>query len=778
MEYPNSVPVHPSTYPSDLDGVCSGIPVRVSRYAELADRGALRAQMDWKHAFGSLPPGFVGVMSPQYNCIAVCWPEALPDRLEIFAYFGEAMLILDDLMDSAVDPMAVAAPFVADFLQARQMVMEGGSRIPVTPHSAAGRIIANFATDIVSIDAEKAKDVFRWLENWARLLLSQNSQKGVQNFDEYLDHRRVNIAYDVVIGLTVFVHGLSIPEDQQRTCYDLARPFWLAAALANDYYSWERERDEASAHGDIFVSNAIWVLTRQHGMTCEKAKSICRDRAREYSAEYLRVLEAVKTRDDLCNDAKVLLNLFQFSLSGNIVWSLQSGRYRHVAKNGFRDAPYEETNPTGASGVQQALTAVNITHDITRGIENGVSVVNHPKQELTAAIGADEAPKGDAHSAILNGARRDTETVNGTCGIAKNDCDSALIDKTHPGTAKMNGTHEALKENVTSLAVNGAHQKMAVVRKVPGLPREVLEAPSRYLDSLPSKGIRDIVIDVLNDWSFKLPLEEVTTIKNIINLLHGASLMLDDIHDSSQLRRGSPATHIIFGTMQTINASGYRFADALMEARKLKSERCMDVFCEEIRNLYMGQSCDISWTSTLDCPTEEEYLSMVDAKTAGLFRMLARLLDAKSDSPIKPDVGFLVHFTTLLGRLFQIRDDYMNLTSAEYTKQKGFCEDLDEGKYSLPLIHALGGCNGESISGTEAGYSVRLLRNMLSKRHVAGKMTLQEKMLFLHHLKARGSLEYTRRAMDALQDELKQLGEQMGMLENPKLRVLMETLKV
>jgi fusicocca-2,10(14)-diene synthase/ophiobolin F synthase len=88
-----------------------------------------------------------------------------------------------------------------------------------------------------------------------------------------------------------------------------------------------------------------------------------------------------------------------------------------------------------------------------------------------------------------------------------------------------------------------------------------------------------MVIDVLNEWSFKLPLEEVTIIKNVINLLHGASLMLDDIQDSSQLRRGSPATHIIFGTMQTINAAGYRFADALMEARKLESERCMDIFC-------------------------------------------------------------------------------------------------------------------------------------------------------------------------------------------------------
>ena len=51
------------------------------------------------------------------------------------------------------------------------------------------------------------------------------------------------------------------------------------------------------------------------------------------------------------------------------------------------------------------------------------------------------------------------------------------------------------------------------------------------------------------------------------------------------------------------------------------------------------------------------------AETASLFRMLARLLDAKSDSPTKPDITRLTRFMTLLGRLFQIRDDYMNLTS-------------------------------------------------------------------------------------------------------------------
>lgn len=111
---------------------------------------------------------------------------------------------------------------------------------------------------------------------------------------------------------------------------------------------------------------------------------------------------------------------------------------------------------------------------------------------------------------------------------------------------------------------------------------QALEAPSRYLDSLPGKSIRDKTIDALNIW-FKVPPVEMSIIKSAINLLHGASLMIDDVQDSSQLRRGKPATHIVFGTVQTINTAGYRFLCALEEVRKLGSEPCMNIFCGEYR---------------------------------------------------------------------------------------------------------------------------------------------------------------------------------------------------
>jgi Geranylgeranyl pyrophosphate synthase len=107
---------------------------------------------------------------------------------------------------------------------------------------------------------------------------------------------------------------------------------------------------------------------------------------------------------------------------------------------------------------------------------------------------------------------------------------------------------------------------------------QLLKAPSDYLDSLPSKGIRDTAIDSLNFW-FEIPIEQVTRVKKIVNLLHGASLLMDDIQDSSVLRRGQPAVHLVFGQGLAINAAGYRFLEALREVRRLENEKCLDVFC-------------------------------------------------------------------------------------------------------------------------------------------------------------------------------------------------------
>lgn len=96
---------------------------------------------------------------------------------------------------------------------------------------------------------------------------------------------------------------------------------------------------------------------------------------------------------------------------------------------------------------------------------------------------------------------------------------------------------------------------------------------------------------------------------------------------------------------------------------------------------------DLFWRETLTCPTENDYLEMVSNKTGGLFRLAIKLMQAESTRDASfPDCVPLVN---TIGLLFQILDDYANLSSATYTAHKGLAEDLTEGKFSFPVIHAI-----------------------------------------------------------------------------------------
>lgn len=210
-----------------------------------------------------------------------------------------------------------------------------------------------------------------------------------------------------------------------------------------------------------------------------------------------------------------------------------------------------------------------------------------------------------------------------------------------------------------------------------------LEAPSKYVSNMPSKGVRSALIEALNAW-LHVPSERLESIMSVINTLHNASLILDDLEDNSPLRRGYPATHILFGQSQSINTANFMFVRAVQEVAQKLSPNALVAVLEELEGLYLGQSWDLYWKHNLACPSEAEYVNMIDHKTGGMFRMLLRIMQVESE--VTPQVDFH-RLTLLFGRFFQIRDDYMNFQ--DYTAQKGYCEDLDEGKFSYPVVYCL-----------------------------------------------------------------------------------------
>jgi geranylgeranyl diphosphate synthase type 3 len=144
--------------------------------------------------------------------------------------------------------------------------------------------------------------------------------------------------------------------------------------------------------------------------------------------------------------------------------------------------------------------------------------------------------------------------------------------------------------------------------------------PFAYISETPGKDVRGALIDAFNAW-LKIPPEKVTQIKSIISRLHNASLLVDDIEDGSQLRRGKPVAHAIFGVPYTLNAANYAYFVALEECHRLGSPEALSVFVEELLNLHRGQGQDIVWRDTQKVPSEKEYYSMVLDKTGGLFRL-------------------------------------------------------------------------------------------------------------------------------------------------------------
>ncbi|THV07129.1 farnesyltranstransferase [Dendrothele bispora CBS 962.96] len=268
--------------------------------------------------------------------------------------------------------------------------------------------------------------------------------------------------------------------------------------------------------------------------------------------------------------------------------------------------------------------------------------------------------------------------------------------------------------------------------------------PLLYVLNLPGKDMRGRLIDAFNHW-LNVPPGALEMISNIVTVLHNASLLIDDIEDNSQLRRGQPVAHKIFGVAQTINCANYIYFLAVRDATTLRNFQnkdstydVVDVVLLELINLHRGQGLDIVWRDSLTCPAETDYIDMVNKKTGGLLRIAVKLMMACATTNLGIDYIPLVN---QFGVFFQIRDDLMNLNSNEYEKNKGFAEDLTEGKFSFPVIH-----------GIHAQPESRLLTNVLQKRPTTPSVKLHA----IAHLRQQThSFQYSESVLAAFETEIR-----------------------
>lgn len=179
--------------------------------------------------------------------------------------------------------------------------------------------------------------------------------------------------------------------------------------------------------------------------------------------------------------------------------------------------------------------------------------------------------------------------------------------------------------------------------------------------------------------------------------VHNGTLMVDDIEDNSDLRRGKPCTHKKFGVDIAINAGNGMYYLPLTVLLKNKAKlddtklrKLYETYTEEMIKISFGQGMDIAWHNGLSDAnnlSEKEYLQMCAFKTGTLARMSGKfgaiLADASEDAVKK--IG---KFAETIGVAFQIQDDILNINPGE-NWGKDFGDDINEGKRTLMVIHTL-----------------------------------------------------------------------------------------
>ncbi|RAQ50439.1 geranylgeranyl pyrophosphate synthase [Aspergillus flavus] len=291
--------------------------------------------------------------------------------------------------------------------------------------------------------------------------------------------------------------------------------------------------------------------------------------------------------------------------------------------------------------------------------------------------------------------------------------------------------------------------------------------PFEYTRSLPGKNTVGKVIESLRPW-LNISDHSAAVLTDVMTMLQNSSLMLDDIEDGSQLRRGAPAAHVKYGLSQTINSTTYIIAKVVSEVQTHLRPECAKVLSEELQTLTLGQALDLNWTFNKKCPSVHEYLVMIDHKTGGFFRLMLRIMEIEANATPNDE---LRHLITLLGRYYQIRDDYQNLASDEYTAKKGFCDDLSEGKFSFPLIHLL-----------EHSHNASTLHKMIFGRQPVdeGEISDETKSYIISQMKEVGSLDYTQHVLKSLfssiWETVERTEEAMG--ENMGFKAFCQTLKL
>ena len=229
----------------------------------------------------------------------------------------------------------------------------------------------------------------------------------------------------------------------------------------------------------------------------------------------------------------------------------------------------------------------------------------------------------------------------------------------------------------------------------------------------------------------------------VIEFIHTATLLHDDVVDSAPLRRGKSSANVVFGNEASVLVGDYLFAKSFKILSALDDSEIIKAYSDAVTLMAEGEVKELVKTADVKT-TEEDYLDIIIKKTAVLFACASQagaIIAGIDHNCIKN----LYDYGLNIGIAFQLMDDALDyISDEEFGKFIG--NDLKEGKLTLPLIHAL-----ERADKKE--------KDTISKIIYKKKLTVKDLKTVLGLVKSYGSINYTiSKAKDAVEKAKESLG--------------------
>ncbi len=173
-------------------------------------------------------------------------------------------------------------------------------------------------------------------------------------------------------------------------------------------------------------------------------------------------------------------------------------------------------------------------------------------------------------------------------------------------------------------------------------------------------------------------------VAGIIESIHTASLLHDDVVDMAELRRGKPSANLVWGNQIVVLVGDFLYSNALRTAVMLRNQKIMEALSGATTLMTEGELLQLNKVGDPEI-TEAEYREIISAKTGALISAACRTGAVLGGLPEAQEKA-LANFGMKTGMVFQMADDILDYMADEKELGKKLCKDLEEGKITLPLL--------------------------------------------------------------------------------------------